>query len=152
MSAPVLTLRPVTAQNWRAVAKLAPAEDQRRFIADNVWSLAEAHYDPLLVPRAIYHGDTPVGFAMDRLLADEGQPGEIAIFRFMIAQAYQGRGLGKAAFAMLLEHLRRQAGITRISISYDPANTVAQQLYAGFGFRETGIDPTYDEMIAVLDL
>src|SRR5262245_38753883 len=40
-----VTLRPVTRENWRAVARLEVAEGQRQFVAPNVYSLAEAAYE-----------------------------------------------------------------------------------------------------------
>jgi hypothetical protein len=37
-----VTLRPVTRENWQAVAHLEVAEEQRHFVVPNVYSLAEA--------------------------------------------------------------------------------------------------------------
>ena len=37
-------LRPVTAENWEALIKLQVREDQRGFVASNVYSIAEAQF------------------------------------------------------------------------------------------------------------
>jgi diamine N-acetyltransferase len=48
-----VTLRPVTQANWQAIARLEVAEEQRHFVVPNVYSLAEAAYEPGLTPVAI---------------------------------------------------------------------------------------------------
>lgn len=49
-----LSLRPVTAENWDAVAHLEVQEDQRCFVAPNSYSLAQAAYESSYMPVAIY--------------------------------------------------------------------------------------------------
>src|SRR5579863_5962265 len=87
-----ISLRPVTAENWNAVAKLEVSEDQRDFVAPNSYSLAQAAYEPGLTPVAIYDDETLVGFAM---YTHEPWQGEFGIVRMMIDRRYQGKGYGR---------------------------------------------------------
>jgi diamine N-acetyltransferase len=65
----VIELRPVTKDNWGALIKLKVREDQKNFVASNLYSIAQAqfgdeyegHWD--LYPFGIYDGDTPVVFS-----------------------------------------------------------------------------------------
>ncbi|WP_427925895.1 hypothetical protein [Shewanella algae] len=56
-------------------------------------SIAEAQFFPFYVPKAIYLDDTPVGFLMYESLAEEGKPNDYNIFRFMVAEGYQQKGI-----------------------------------------------------------
>lgn len=59
------TLHAVDADNLRAVTAVRVADEQRRFVADVVESLAEAYVQPDVAwPRAILDGDAVVGFVM----------------------------------------------------------------------------------------
>jgi diamine N-acetyltransferase len=65
-----VTLKPVTAENWRTLIKLKVREDQNGFFASILYSIAEAqfgfdeegHWD--LYPFGAYVNDEPLGFAM----------------------------------------------------------------------------------------
>lgn len=130
-----ITLRPITPDNYRAVFGLKVAPDQVHFVADNVYSLAQARVFPGCVPLALYADETPVGFVMYAL---EG-PGRAAIWRFMIGAEHQRQGHGRAGLAAVLRHLQHeQPACQEIVLSYEPTNHVAARLYAGFGFVETG--------------
>lgn len=86
---------------------LSPA--QRRMVAPNVRSIAEAHFSPSAWMRAIYADDTPIGFIMTHTGSDYDDgidcPG-VFLWRFMIASPYQGKGSGKRALEKLFLHLR----------------------------------------------
>jgi diamine N-acetyltransferase len=66
-----LSAQPVTKDNWRKLANLKVREDQKGFVAPNVYSIAESqfgfdeadgsgHWD--MYPFGIYDAETPVGF------------------------------------------------------------------------------------------
>ncbi len=86
---------------------LSPAH--RKMVADNVRSIAEAHFSPSAWMRAIYAGDTPIGFIMTHTGSDYEDgidcPG-VFLWRFMIAESYQGKGYGKRALEKLIQHLK----------------------------------------------
>lgn len=146
-------LEDVTAANWRAVTRLELAEDQKRLLASNVYSLAQSKFEPQARPRAIYAGDTLIGFIMYDLEMDDTPP-QAAIYRFMIDKAYQKMGYGRAALTRTIEEIRQVPGLARISISYLKDNSVAKDFYASFGFVESDSAPDnkWGEIHAVLTL
>jgi diamine N-acetyltransferase len=136
-------LRPVTKENWEALIDLKVRDDQRDFVASNLYSIAEAqfgedfegHWD--FHPFGIYDGDTPVGFLMYGL--NFPHPTQQAfIIRLMVDGKFQGRGFGRFGMEKLLEIFRLDERIRGVRISYEPENDAARKLYARLGFVETG--------------
>jgi diamine N-acetyltransferase len=77
-----VTLREVTKETLFGVLRLKVSPEQERYVAPNAVSIAEAHFSPDLAWfRAIYSGETPVGFVM--LAADEPRA-HYFLWRFMI--------------------------------------------------------------------
>lgn len=58
-----VTLRPLTADNWVAVARLQIADEQADFLTPNVWSIARLQFESHYVARTVYAAEEPVGFA-----------------------------------------------------------------------------------------
>ena len=56
-----ITLRDVTQETFRSVAKLSVADDQKNFVAPNAFSIAEASFSDEAWFQAIYADETPVG-------------------------------------------------------------------------------------------
>jgi diamine N-acetyltransferase len=137
-------LKEVTAKNWRAVARLELASDQKRLIANNLYSIAESKFDPDARPRAVYAGGKPVGFLMY-----DASDGEALIYRFMIDRRHQGKGYGRAALVLAIEEIEALPNVRKVSISYMPDNRVAKAFYASVGFKEAGLDED-GEMMAEL--
>jgi diamine N-acetyltransferase len=132
-----IEFREITRDNWRDCVQLKVAEPQRRFVASNVFSLAEAAYEPGCVPLGVYDGDTLVGFVMYQS-QDYGLSKLWFIARLMVGEAYQGKGYGRAAMEALLARLKAIPGYNAILISFIPDNAVAQKLYMSLGFVDTG--------------
>jgi diamine N-acetyltransferase len=130
-----ITLQSITRDNWSACIKLTTTEAQTHFVATNVVSLAQAYVEPSFVPLAIYSDDTMIGFAM---LGHDNETDIDWIIRFMIDQAMQGQGYGRAAMQAVLARLRQQPDCREIRLSYEPDNIVAETLYQSMGFRPTG--------------
>jgi diamine N-acetyltransferase len=151
-------IHPVTKDNWRALIKLQVREDQKHFVASNVYSIAESqfgyddpddgHWD--MFPFGIYDNDEPVGFLMYGYNFDRAKQ-QAFIIRLMVAEKYQGKGYGRFAMEKMLEIFRADPRITDVGISYEPENEVARKLYASYGFVEPGtlVD---GETLAVLKL
>lgn len=93
---PVVHFERITARTVREICKLSEtlAPHQRRMVADNALSIAQAHFSENAWFRAIY--------------ADGIDCPGVFLWRFMIAGPYQGRGYGTAALKLLVEHLRAQ--------------------------------------------
>ncbi len=129
---------PLDADNWEEAAKLTLREDQVEFIASNLASIAESRFHPELQPCAIYSGETMVGFTM---YARNPNDDQYWIYRFMIDQRYQRRGLGLRAMPVLIERIGNLPNVPEINISYDDHNEPARQLYRRAGFVEGDIAP-----------
>ncbi len=128
-------LREVTGDTVRAVCLLQVAPDQRRFVAPNAVSFAEAMFQPRAWFRAVVADDVPVGFVM--LSVDAEEP-EYYLWRFMIDATYQGRGYGRAAIAALVEHVRTLPDATELVVSWVPVPGGPEPFYLGLGFEPTG--------------
>lgn len=129
-----LTLRDVTADSVRAVCALEPHEAQKRFVAPNAVSIAQAYFNPAACFRAIHAGDTPVGFIMWR-------PAEAAractLWRFMIDHRHQGRGHGAAALRLWLTEMARQ-DFELVETSYVAGEAGPRDFYRKIGFVDAG--------------
>ena len=130
-----ITLRDIDKTNWLTCIKLRPGEEQRHFIASNLFSLAEAKVYPECVPMGIYYGDSMVGFVM--FAPDSDAPGSYWIIRFMVDRDYQGKGYGTAAMREVIRRLESQLGIKQLLLSVVPENTAAGEFYTRLGFEKT---------------
>jgi len=149
------SIQSLSKDNWRQLVKLKVSEDQTRFVAANVYSIAESqfgfddpdygHWD--MYPFGIYDDKIPVGFLMYGYNFSHPQF-QAFIIRLMVDENHQGKGYGKFGMEKMLETFRRDERIQCAAISYEPDNEVAQKLYASLGFVETG-DMLEGELIAV---
>ena len=131
-----VSLRFVIFDTLDAVAALTVAAPQRGFVAANLYSLAQAAVMPGQIPRAVYADETPVGFVMYGFDTDEDA---YCISRLMVDQAYQGKGYGRQAMALVLDDIRaRQPRRGFAYISFEPHNTAARALYESLGFVPDG--------------
>lgn len=143
-----ISLRPVTKDNYEAICELKVTEEQKQYVASNLWSLVEAAFNDGYQTRAIYLDDEPVGFFM-WVYEDHHK---ISIWRFMVDQNFQQKNIGRTALQMLLTELKALEGLKEIEICYYPQNPVAKDFYASFGFVEVGLDDEGDDMLAMLQL
>lgn len=136
-----VTLREITADTVGAVIKLSVAESQKGFVASNAVSLAQALFAPEAWYRAIYVGDEPVGFVMlddESLRTPPPASPEIGVWRFMIDERFQGRGIGRVALQRVIEHVRAKRLFSALELSYVPGPGCPEPFYLGLGFRHTG--------------
>ncbi|WP_060177684.1 GNAT family N-acetyltransferase [Streptomyces sp. IMTB 1903] len=142
-----VVLDEVTDENWRAVADVAPADDQRRFVAALgarylLLSLRGGVWNSL----AIRAGDAVVGHVM---WAYDEEGGAHWIGGMIVDAAEQGRGVGRAAMRVLIRRLADLPACREIRLSYHPDNAPAARLYAELGFVPTG-EFEGDEAVAAL--
>lgn len=142
-------LRKIDEENWRECLRLRLRPEQERFVATNAYSLCQARYEEGWLPLAIYEGDRMVGFVMfsDTRHLEWGY----WIVRVMIDKTHQGRGLGRAAVQTVISQLQTREDCDEIYLSYEPDNTVAENLYTSLGFEKTG-DVFEGELVAKLKL
>ncbi len=136
--------------NYLSILDLAVHENQRRFVASNMYSLAQAYVQPECEPLALYAENKPVGFAMYCLDRDDH---EYWIYRLMIDKRYQRRGYGREAMRLLIDRIRAEADENHraIFISFEPDNAAAKSLYESMGFVSDG-RVEYGEVVYKLDL
>jgi len=86
----------------------------------------------------IYHDDLMVGFAA--YVLDES--GDLNLTRFMIDQAHQGKGYGKAALQEVIQQMQNNFDNKEVWLSLHPDNNAAIRLYtaAGFVITEVGLE------------
>ena len=151
-----ITLQPVTGENWNALIKLKVRDDQSKFVASNLYSIAEAqfgfdeegHWD--FYPFGAYVGDKPVGFVMYCLNYNHSRF-QAFVMRLMVDEKFQGKGYGYEIMKQVLDVFRANDQIKNVGISYEPHNEGARNLYASLGFIEPG-ELLEGETLAILNL
>ena len=138
---PHVTLQEVTAHSVRAITDLKVAPEQQAYVANNAVSIAQAYFHPEAWFRAICVDDEPVGFVMledPTLLADSLGLAQIGLWRFMIDARQQGKGYGRAALRLVVEHARSRPAQPTLRTSCVPGPHSPIAFYEKFGFRRTG--------------
>lgn len=134
--------------NWRAAMLLEPAPGQQTYLPSNLFSLAQAAYEPDFYPLAIYNDDdVMVGFAVLKLDEFDGYP-LWSIARFMIDRLHQRKGYGRDALDAICDMLQDD-GADGVWVSYVAENAAAAKLYESAGFTDEGLTWN-DEIVVVL--
>jgi len=137
---PIVSLREITRQTLRAVCALELEESQKRNVASNALSLAEAYLYPSEAwPRAVYADDELVGFVMvyDPTAVAIPEEPDFFIWRLMIDRRAQGRGYGRAAVGLAIKHALAR-GAARILVSHVKQAVQLGTFYMSLGFAYTG--------------
>jgi len=127
-------LREITRETVRAICDLKVADEQRGFVAPNALSIAEAHFVPTHWMRAIYADEEPAGFLLTH---EDPAEGAYYLWRFMVDERHQRRGVGRRAMELLLERWR-DLGAAAATLSVVPTNLDAITFYELLGFDRTG--------------
>ena len=130
-----ITLREITEETLQSILDLDVTERQKQFVAPNVKSIAQAHFSEHAWFRAIYAGETPVGFVM--LYLDTETP-EYYLWRLMVDHRYQRRGYGAAAMRQVIDFVQQQPNARELGTSYVPGDGCPAPFYRLLGFEETG--------------
>jgi diamine N-acetyltransferase len=134
----VLTLEPVTVENYAATLALSVKPEQKDLVAPVVHSLADAYVHRAL-PRVAREGADLVGFVLVYPFELDAVAC-VNVVRFLIDRQHQGRGLGRALMAATLSWLASwDRPPARIRIATLPHNAAARRLYQSAGFVEDGI-------------
>ncbi|WP_454192371.1 GNAT family N-acetyltransferase [Paenibacillus sp. Marseille-Q7038] len=131
----MIEFREIDRTNFFDVIKLGVADGQKKFVADNLFSLAQAKAFPECIGLAIYHDDILVGFTMYGI---DDEDKEYWISRLMIDEKYQSKGYGKAAMEKLIDRIKEDKKYQVIYISFEPENAWAKHLYEKLGFVPEG--------------
>lgn len=131
-----ITLREITKETLRSILRLEVTEYQKRFVASNAVSVAQAHYEPDHAWfRAIYADETPVGFVM---IHDDPANATYYLWRFMIDQRYQKLGFGRRAIQAILAHVRTRPGSQELFLGCVLGEGSPCAFYEKMGFVPTG--------------
>jgi diamine N-acetyltransferase len=134
-------LREVTRDTVSAVCKL-DAGDDRKQVAPNSVSIAQAHFQGEAWFRAVYDDDLLVGFVMlyDPTMVESPDEPDFFLWRLMIDQSHQGKGYGRAVVEALVEHVRTRPGAQRLLVSHVKSADRLSRFYQSLGFRYTGVE------------
>lgn len=145
-----LTLRTINKENWEEAICLSVREDQRQFIASNLYSIAEVQFLENFYAKGIYLDNQMIGFTMYGIDPDDQN---YWIYRLMIDTEFQGRGLGGKAIKLVVDEIqhRNETNLPLIMIGYHPENLAAKHSYKKAGFIETEIAP-WGEQLAKYNL
>ena len=149
-----VTLRDITGDNYFQVLelKISPEQEAAKFVSPVVRSLADAWFyreEGITYPKAIYADEDLVGFIMYELDTEEQQ---VFVWRFLMDQAFQGRGYGRQTIEAVVEMAKEQAQMTKVVADYVDGNEPMKKILLGLGFEETGFDQAINEHIMVYQL
>jgi diamine N-acetyltransferase len=151
-----VSLREITPANRAALEALAAAAALAEYVTGVAESLVEAAETPDARPwyRAVHLEDEPVGFVMisDGIrVADPDYLGPYFLWRLLIDQRFQGRGLGSAALSLVVRHVRTRidARVLLTSVGQGPDSPLG--FYLRQGFQATG-QVHQGELVLELDL
>jgi len=136
-----ISLREVTPTTLGDILKLSVAPEQLENVATNAVSIAQAHFHPEAWFRGVYAGETPVGFVMleDWSLVPGSSPDlPVVLWRFMIDKGQQGKGHGKKALSLIVEHVTKRTALDHFLTSCVEGPNTPKPFYLNFGFVETG--------------
>jgi diamine N-acetyltransferase len=132
---PQVALKEITEDTLLSIIKLKVSEGQSSCVASNAVSIAEAYFSEEAWFRAINVNEVPVGFVM--LYLDQDKP-EYYLWRFMIDKDHQGKGYGRQAMELVVNHVRGLPGAKGLLLSYVPGKGNPARFYKKLGFEDTG--------------
>jgi diamine N-acetyltransferase len=137
----MVSLAPVTAENWRDIARVRTTERQHAWVADVTYYLCVSAFEDLWHSCAVLDDGATVGHVM---WAVDPADATHWIGGLVIDTRRQGHGLGRATVEALLalweerEPALSGTPYTEAALSVAPGNEVARGLYHSLGFAETG--------------
>ena len=132
-----VSLQEITEETVVQICKLSDtlSEQQKKVVAPNARSIAQAHFSDKAWFRAIYADETPVGFIM---LYDDPEEPEYFLWRLMVAGPHQVKGYGQRAIDLLVEYVKTRPGAKELLTSYVPTEGGPEGFYRKLGFEPTG--------------
>ncbi|MHA1235404.1 MAG: GNAT family N-acetyltransferase, partial [Promethearchaeota archaeon] len=138
-----IALKRITRRNLGAVLRLKVKPKQEFLVATNAKSIAQAHFYREAWFRAIYLGNTPIGFV---LLVDttvkykriKQKNPTLYIWRLMIDEKYQGKGYGRESVELVINHLKTRPNAKEVTLHHEQTDGNAGEFYEKLGFKLTG--------------
>ena len=141
----------INEDNYEAVLKLEVSEDQKKYVAPNVKSIADAYlYRKAgdVFPYAVQEGETVVGFI---LLDEDEEEKEYMIWRMMVDKDYQGKGYGKAIVEKVMKEFEADSRFDVLIADYVKGNDVMGRLLESLGFEYGEFDEENNEYVMKLE-
>lgn len=131
----MVELREVGKENYNECLALTVTEEQTKFIASNIYTMAQAYiYRDVVKLFAIYSNNELVGFTM---LDVDLPKSEYWIWRLMIDKKFQNKGYGKEAIKLILDYFSSM-GVKKVKLSFEKENEIAEHVYRECGFETNG--------------
>ena len=139
-----ITVQPVSPALADAVAALQVGPEQRDYVGDVAFNLADALRDPMSEAMAVLADATVIGFyrldfAPAAVTGRRMEAPSVAVRAFLIDRAQQGRGYGvQAARALCADLQRRHPDRRLVILLVNNDNHAARATYRRAGFVDTG--------------
>ncbi len=147
-NADAISLREITKDTLGPILRVKVRPDQDQFVANNAVSIAQAHFHDDAWFRGIYKGDDPVGFVMLSVIPEKA---EYFLWRFLIGAEHQGKGYGRAAIELLIDHVRTLPDAKAFFLSHAKGEGGPGPFYEKLGFVYTG-EEEEGELLMKLEL
>lgn len=136
-----MQLRDVTEENFFDIINLkSEPEQEKKFqlfetmVGSNAFFIAYASVKGW-INRAIYDGDTLIGFATHGL---DDKNNRYEMVSMMLGHAFQGKGYGKPALKAIIDDMVNEYDCKEIYLTVIPFNESAIRVYKALGFEATG--------------
>lgn len=130
-----IRLDEITHKNFLSFCNLKVAPHQHEFVAENVLSMAEANFSNSAWMKGIVADNIPVGFIM---LSKNVTSQKYVLWRFMIDEHWQGKGIGAKAFELLMQEVSAFQGAHELRASYVPGKGAPKEFFVKMKFVHTG--------------
>lgn len=119
--------------NYNECIELKTSEEQKRFVASNMFSLVQSAYEPNLYPLGVYKDNKMVGF----ILYDfDDEINGWSMSRFMIGEKFQNQGIGQVALEKFIGFFIEKHGHIQLYTSAEVDNNIAINMYEKVGFKK----------------
>ena len=141
----------INEENYEAVLQLEVSEDQKRYVAPNVKSLADAYlYRKAgdVFPYAVQDEETVVGFI---LLDEDEEEKEYMIWRMMVGKEHQGKRHGREIVEKVMKGFEADTRFDVLIADYVKGNDVMGKLLESLGFEYGEFDEVNNEYVMKLE-
>ncbi|MCU0969794.1 MAG: GNAT family N-acetyltransferase [Rubrivivax sp.] len=134
-------MREVAADDVVPLIKLAVAPGQQELVASVAVSIAQCAYQPAGRALGLWERGEPVGLLLlyDHRRDEEDPREQLYVWRLLIDQRHQRRGLGRLAMQWVVDEARR-LGLSSVGLSHQQRPGHAGPFYQKLGFAYTGRD------------
>lgn len=148
----MINLRKIDRTNWQEAINLPTGEDHKKFVASNLYSIAQGQFYEGQTSYGIYLGERMIGYVLcgDNRGFDVFKGLAFWLCRMMIAEGERHKGYGKLAMQQIFQ-LARDNNFFTVFLSTKPENEMGIRFYQSLGFKFSG-EMLDDEQIMVINL